>query len=74
MRRQIFGNRKRRYGRGFLSSLRGQSTLEYAVLIAAVSAALIGMQLYVHRAIRANLRAVEIEVNKFRLNSETDHY
>lgn len=41
----------------------GQSTLEYAVFIAVVSAALIGMQIYVRRAIQANLKTLEDQVN-----------
>ncbi len=41
----------------------GQSVLEYAVLIAAVAAALIAMQLYVRRSIQANLKTVENQIN-----------
>ena len=42
---------------------RGQSSLEYAVFIAVVTAALVTMSLYVRRAIQANLRMVEEQVN-----------
>ena len=41
----------------------GQHTLEYAVLIAVVAAAVVAMQTYVRRAIQANLKNVEEEVN-----------
>lgn len=37
--------------------------MEYAVLVAVVSAALIAMSLYVRRAIQANLKTVEGQVN-----------
>jgi Flp pilus assembly pilin Flp len=37
--------------------------MEYAVLIGVVSAALITMSLYVRRAIQANLKAVENQIN-----------
>ena len=42
---------------------RGQSTMEYAMFIVAVAAALIGMTIYVRRAIQANLKLVEQQVN-----------
>lgn len=42
---------------------RGQSTLEYAVFIAVVTAALIGMNLYVRRSIQANLKTLEDQIN-----------
>lgn len=42
---------------------RGQSTLEYAVLIAVVVAACITMTSYIHRAVQANLKVVEEQVN-----------
>ena len=44
-------------------SKRGQNTLEYAVLIAIVAAAVVAMQTYVRRAIQANLKNVEQEIN-----------
>ena len=42
---------------------RGQSTLEYAVFVAVVAAALSTMAVYVRRAIQANLKAVEEQIN-----------
>ncbi len=42
---------------------RGQSILEYAILIGVVSAALIAMSLYVRRAIQANLKTIENQIN-----------
>ena len=42
---------------------RGQATLEYAVFIAVVAAALGAMTLYVRRAIQANLKMLEERVN-----------
>ncbi|MDP3723325.1 MAG: hypothetical protein Q8R91_07505, partial [Candidatus Omnitrophota bacterium] len=42
---------------------RGQSTLEYAVFTAVVAAALVAMNVYVRRAIQANLKAVEGQIN-----------
>ena len=45
------------------SPIDGQSTLEYAVFIAVVSAALITMNDYVRRSIQANLKAVEDRIN-----------
>ena len=44
-------------------SSQGQSTLEYAVLIAVVAAAVIAMQTYVRRAVQANVRNVQEELN-----------
>jgi len=41
----------------------GQSVLEYAILIGVVSAALITMSLYVRRAIQANLKTVQNQIN-----------
>lgn len=46
-----------------LVSARGQSTLEYAVFTAVVAAALVAMQVYLRRAIQANLRGVENQIN-----------
>ena len=43
--------------------LQGQSTLEYAVFIAVVAAALLTMNVYVRRAIQANLKLLEDQVN-----------
>ncbi len=42
---------------------RGQSTVEYAVFIAVVSAALAVMALYVRRSIQANLKMLEQQIN-----------
>ena len=42
---------------------KGQSTLEYAVFVAVISAALVAMSVYVRRAIQANLKTVENQVN-----------
>lgn len=44
-------------------SLRGQSLVEYAVLIAAVTAALVVMSDYVRRAFNAHAEAIEEELN-----------
>lgn len=41
----------------------GQSILEYAILISVVSAALITMSLYVRRAIQANLKTIQNQIN-----------
>lgn len=41
----------------------GQSTLEYAVFTAVVSAAVAAMALYVRRAIQANLKVLEDQIN-----------
>ena len=42
---------------------RGQSTLEYAVFIAVVAAALLAMQTYVRRSIQGQLKMVERQIN-----------
>lgn len=42
---------------------RGQATLEYAVFIGVVAAALVAMQLYLRRSIQANLKALEDQIN-----------
>lgn len=42
---------------------RAQSALEYALFIAVVAAALIGMSTYVQRSIQANLKTVEDRIN-----------
>lgn len=46
-----------------LEQTSGQSTLEYGVFIAVVAAALMGMQVYVRRAIQANLKTLEQQIN-----------
>ena len=43
---------------------KGQSTIEYALLIAVVAAAFLAMQLYVQRAVQANFKMVEDQVNE----------
>ena len=42
---------------------RGQSVLEYAILVSVVSAALVAMHTYVQRAVQANLKAIEDGLN-----------
>ncbi len=42
---------------------RGQHTLEYAILIGIVAAAVVAMQTYVRRSIQAHLKNVEEEIN-----------
>jgi len=42
---------------------RSQSTIEYSILIAIVAAAVIAMQLYVRRAVKANLKVLEEQIN-----------
>jgi len=42
---------------------KAQSTLEYAILIAVVAAACAAMTTYVQRAVRANLKTIEEQVN-----------
>ena len=47
----------------YLRGVRGQSTLEYAVLVSATVAALVVMGTYVRRAVQANLKQTELAVN-----------
>jgi uncharacterized protein (UPF0333 family) len=42
---------------------RGQSTLEYALIIAVVVAALTAMSVYVQRSVQANLKVIEDQIN-----------
>lgn len=42
---------------------KGQSTIEYALLIAIVAAAFLAMQLYVQRAVQANFALVQDQIN-----------
>ncbi|UCB56776.1 MAG: class III signal peptide-containing protein [Candidatus Omnitrophota bacterium] len=42
---------------------RAQTTLEYAILIAVVAAACAAMTTYVQRAVRANLKVIEEQIN-----------
>ncbi len=41
----------------------GQSTLEYALIIAVVAAALVAMSVYMQRSVQANLKIVEDQIN-----------
>ena len=41
----------------------GQSTLEYAMIIAVAVAALAAMSVYVQRSIQANLKMIEDQIN-----------
>lgn len=43
--------------------VKAQSTLEYALFIAVVAAALAAMNTYIRRSIQANLKVVEDRVN-----------
>jgi len=42
---------------------KAQSTIEYALLIAIVAAAFLAMNLYVQRAVQANFKLVEDQIN-----------
>jgi Flp pilus assembly pilin Flp len=42
---------------------KAQSTIEYALLIGVVAAAFIAMHLYVQRAVQANFKLIEDQVN-----------
>lgn len=44
-------------------SRRGQSVLEYTLIITVVASALIAMSTYVRRAVQANLKTIEDQVN-----------
>ncbi len=46
-----------------LMGKQGQSTLEYALIIGVVVAALVAMSVYVRRAIQANLKLIEDQIN-----------
>ena len=48
---------------GFKCENKAQSTIEYALLIAIVAAAFIAMQVYMQRAVQANFKLVEEQVN-----------
>lgn len=41
----------------------GQATLEYALFIGVVAAALVGMTVYIRRSIQANLKMLEGQIN-----------
>ena len=49
---------------------RGQSLLEYVTIIVAVVAALSAMSLYVRRAVQANLKLIEGQVNANPVNMD----
>jgi Flp pilus assembly pilin Flp len=42
---------------------KGQSTIEYALLIAIVAAVFLAMHLYVQRAVQANFKVIEDQIN-----------
>ena len=42
---------------------KAQSTIEYALLIAVVAAAFLAMRLYMERAVQANFKLIEDQVN-----------
>ncbi len=42
---------------------KGQSTIEYALLIAIVAAAFMAMHLYAQRAVQANFKLIEDQIN-----------
>ena len=50
---------------------RGLAALEYALFVAVVAAALAGMSLYVNRAIQANLKTVEDQINAEAMTAPT---
>ena len=41
----------------------GAHAVEYALLIAVVAAAMVGMQTYVRRAVQAHLKNIELKLN-----------
>jgi len=46
-----------------INKIRGQSILEYALIIAVVVAALAAMSVYVQRSAQANLKMIEDQIN-----------
>jgi len=42
---------------------KAQSTIEYALLVAVVAAAFLAMHLYAQRAVQANFRLIEQQIN-----------
>jgi len=42
---------------------KAQSTIEYALLVAVVAAAFLAMRLYMERAVQANFKLIEDQVN-----------
>ena len=49
--------------RAWSSRADGSGTFEYAILVAVVVAALVAMHTYVRRAMQANLKNLELELN-----------
>ena len=43
---------------------KAQSTIEYAILILVVAAAVMAMRVYVQRAVQANLKVIEDNINE----------
>ncbi len=54
---------KTKIARGWGLGARGQSFIEYAVLVAAVTAALVVMSDYIRRAFNAHAEGIEQELN-----------
>ena len=50
---------------------KAQSILEYAMIISVVAAALMAMNVYVQRAVQANLKMVEERINNQPVSSVT---
>ena len=48
----------------FLSAKKGQSTLEYAIIIAVIAAALVAMQTYIKRGVQGKLRSSTDEIGE----------
>ena len=46
-----------------MKKIKGQSVLEYAMIVAVVVAALMAMGAYVRRSVQANLRIIEDQIN-----------
>ena len=42
---------------------KGQSTLEYALLVAVVAAAFVAMRVYVQRSVQAQFKVIENQIN-----------
>lgn len=50
-------------GQATMNRHKGQSTIEYTLLVVIVAAAIMAMQLYVQRAARAHLRLIQEQIN-----------
>ena len=57
-----------KFKRRKLRGKRGQNALEYTMIIAAAAMALTAMSLYVQRAMQANLKSMEDQVNAIPVN------